>query len=171
MSFIVCYLLYIFIPRGGKGNPLQYSCLENPMDRGAGWAAVHEVSESQTQLKWLSLHACIDLYILKCELKINFNICNRSKRDLNCKTASQILKKWLLINAVFNNHIQNNWGSCQKKWFLFRCICLKDSRHFVCKSQFDIVCSSNSVRLCYRKWSNCLYFLLQVIFNLEILWI
>ena len=28
-------------PRGGHGNPLQYSCLENPMDRGAWWATVH----------------------------------------------------------------------------------------------------------------------------------
>ena len=28
---------------GGKGNPLQYSCLENPMDRGAWWATVHRV--------------------------------------------------------------------------------------------------------------------------------
>ena len=38
-------------PVGGHGNPLQYSCLENPMDRGAWWAAVHKVSKSQTQLK------------------------------------------------------------------------------------------------------------------------
>ena len=30
---------------GGNGNPLQYSCLENPKDRGAWWATVHEVSE------------------------------------------------------------------------------------------------------------------------------
>ena len=29
-------------PRGGNGNPLQYSCLENTMDRGARWATVHE---------------------------------------------------------------------------------------------------------------------------------
>ena len=36
---------------GGHGNPLQYSCLENPMDRGAWWAAVHGVTQSQT---WLS---------------------------------------------------------------------------------------------------------------------
>ena len=35
----------------GNGNPLQYSCLENPMDRGAWWATVHRVSKSQT---WLS---------------------------------------------------------------------------------------------------------------------
>ena len=31
----------------GDGNPLQYSCLENPMDRGAWWAAVHEVTKRQ----------------------------------------------------------------------------------------------------------------------------
>ena len=34
----------------GNGNPLQYSCLENPMDRGAWWAAVHGVARSQTRL-------------------------------------------------------------------------------------------------------------------------
>ena len=34
----------------GNGTSLQYSCLENPMDKGAWWAAVHEVAKSQTQL-------------------------------------------------------------------------------------------------------------------------
>ena len=38
-------------PGGGHGNPLQYSCLENPMDRGAWQAIVHRVTKSQTQLK------------------------------------------------------------------------------------------------------------------------
>ena len=38
----------------GNGNPLQYSCLENPMDRGAWWATVHGLAKSWTQLKWLS---------------------------------------------------------------------------------------------------------------------
>ena len=37
-------------PRKGNGNPLQYSCLENPMDRKAWWATVHGVAMSQTQL-------------------------------------------------------------------------------------------------------------------------
>ena len=41
-------------PRGGNGNPLQYSCLENSMDRGAWWATVHGVAKSWTQL---STHA------------------------------------------------------------------------------------------------------------------
>ena len=34
----------------GNGTPLQYSCLENPMDRGTWWAAVHGVAKSQTRL-------------------------------------------------------------------------------------------------------------------------
>ena len=38
---------------GGHGNPLQYSCLENPMDRGAWRAIVPEVAKSQTRQKWL----------------------------------------------------------------------------------------------------------------------
>ena len=38
----------------GHGNPLQYSCRENPMDRGAWWDTVHGVAKSWTPLKWLS---------------------------------------------------------------------------------------------------------------------
>ena len=41
------------------GNPPQYSCLENPRNRGAWWAAVYGVAQSRTQLKQLSMHACI----------------------------------------------------------------------------------------------------------------
>ena len=41
----------------GNGNSLQYSCLENPTDRGAWWAAVHGVAKSRTQLKRLSTRA------------------------------------------------------------------------------------------------------------------
>ena len=43
-------------PGGGYGNPLQYSCLENPMDRGAWRAMFHRVVKSQIGLKWLSMH-------------------------------------------------------------------------------------------------------------------
>ena len=42
------------LSREGKGNPLQYSCLKNPMDGGAWWSAVHGVAQSQTRLKRLS---------------------------------------------------------------------------------------------------------------------
>ena len=43
-------------PGEGNGNSLKYSCLENPMDRGAWWATVHGVAKSQTRLKQLSTH-------------------------------------------------------------------------------------------------------------------
>ena len=43
----------------GHSNALQYSCLENPMDRGAWWAIVHRVTKSQTRLEWLSTYASI----------------------------------------------------------------------------------------------------------------
>ena len=43
----------------GNGNPLQYSCRENSVDRGAWWAAVHRVAWSRTRLKRLSMQACI----------------------------------------------------------------------------------------------------------------
>ena len=38
-------------PGEGHGNPLQYSCLENPTDRGAYWAVVHRAAQSWTRLK------------------------------------------------------------------------------------------------------------------------
>ena len=45
-------------PGGGHGNPLQYSCLENPMDRGAWWATVHKITQNRTQLRQSSIHEC-----------------------------------------------------------------------------------------------------------------
>ena len=44
-------------PEGGHGNPLQYSCPDNPTDKRAWWATVHRIAKSQTRLKWLSTHA------------------------------------------------------------------------------------------------------------------
>ena len=43
-------------PGGGHGNTLQYSCLENPMDRGACWAIVHRVAKSRIGLRHLSTY-------------------------------------------------------------------------------------------------------------------
>ena len=44
------------IPGRGNGNPLQYSCLEDPMDRGAWQATFHSIAQSQSGLKQLSTH-------------------------------------------------------------------------------------------------------------------
>ena len=43
--------------RGGYGNPLHFSCLENPMARGTWWGTIHVVAKSRTRLKQLSVHA------------------------------------------------------------------------------------------------------------------
>ena len=54
-------------PGGGRGNPLQYSSLENPIDRGAWWATVHRVAKSWTRQKQLSTRAHVlekDVYCI-----------------------------------------------------------------------------------------------------------
>ena len=50
-------------PGGGHGNPLQCSCLENLMDRGAWWATVYRVAKSRTRLKRLSIQSSLGLWI------------------------------------------------------------------------------------------------------------
>ena len=53
---ITCNINKTFAPGTGEGNgnPLQYSCLENPMDAGAWWVAVYGIAQSRTRLKQLS---------------------------------------------------------------------------------------------------------------------
>ena len=62
-------------PGAGHGNPLQYPCLENPMDRGAWRATVHGVTKSWTWLKWLSLHAwgVFSYYSIRCFSSLPFH--------------------------------------------------------------------------------------------------
>ena len=56
-------------PGGGPGNPLKYSCLENPMDRGAWQATVHRVAKSWTPLKRLGMHALLVKFITQGRLQ------------------------------------------------------------------------------------------------------
>ena len=51
-------------PGGGHGNPLQYSCLEDPMDRGVWWAIVHGVAKSWTRLRRLTTHMATQKSVL-----------------------------------------------------------------------------------------------------------
>ena len=72
-------------PGGGNGNPLQYSCLENPMDRGVWWATVHGIAKNQTW--WVTKHThthrflCIDY-----DANSSFKIC--VYLNINNKTHS-----------------------------------------------------------------------------------
>ena len=60
MITCVLFVFEVLFPGGGNGNPLQYSCLENPMDRGAWRARVHGVTRSRTRLSyWAHLHVVL----------------------------------------------------------------------------------------------------------------
>ena len=61
-------------PGGGHSNPLQYSCPENPLDRGHWQATVHRVAKSQTWLKQFSMHT---------HTHIRIYLFNTHKKDRN----------------------------------------------------------------------------------------
>ena len=64
-------------PGEGNSHPLQYSCLEKPMNRGAWRATVHGVTRSRTRLKQLSMHACMFSHYPF------FFSCNKNFKDLS----------------------------------------------------------------------------------------
>ena len=83
----------------GNGNPLQYYCLENPMDRGVWWATIRGVTKSRTQLsKWVMCHK---YYSDWCEVKHKQNMGSGSSsvQSLSCPTLCDpmgysLLRPW-----------------------------------------------------------------------------
>ena len=90
----------------GNGNPLQCSCLENPRDRGAWWAAISGVAKSRTRLKWLSSSSSMvqtrntqsgvrTVYLPKREItRISYKILVDSLSKLSCHFPVVIHKMW-----------------------------------------------------------------------------
>ena len=74
-------------PGGGHGNPLQYSCLENPMDRGAWQAMVHGITKSQTRRKWLSVRVYNACYKSSSRIRPDSNLI--LLKDLNRRVFSR----------------------------------------------------------------------------------
>ena len=70
-------------PGEGNGNPLQCSCLENPRDRGAWWAAVYGVAQSQTLLKRLSSSSSSSIFFTELLVESQFGLVAQS-----CPTPS-----------------------------------------------------------------------------------
>ena len=95
-------------PGGKHGNPRQYSCLENSMDRGAWWATVHGVAKSWTQLKWLSMHCAIfhwcSYHIFLIHSSINGHLC---------------WEAWFLIQMLLKNYWKLKALQWQKKSWKF----------------------------------------------------
>ena len=130
-------------PGGGHGNPLQYSCLENPMDRGGWWAAVHRVTMSCTQLKRIKQASKNHLEIL--ELPYNpaipllgihteetgserdtctpmdiaaLFIIARTWKQPRCPSADKwIRKQWYIYTMEYYSTIKNNtFESVLMRW-------------------------------------------------------
>ena len=78
-------------PRRGQGNPLPYSCLKNPMDRGAWQATAHGVTKSWTQLKCLSMHAQLILYTEK-----NTEFLSNRQNIFTKRSISTTVQPWVL---------------------------------------------------------------------------
>ena len=76
-------------PGGGHGNPLQSSCLETPMDRGAWWATVHSIAESDTNEVLLLLLLSLRKQARKRKVKFTKINCTNSE---NIKTCKSVLK-------------------------------------------------------------------------------
>ena len=74
----------------GNGNPLQCSCLENPRDRGAWWAAIYGVAQSQTQLKQLS-SSRIQLLTKYMETKLRKKQVVRDWRKCSVQSSRSVL--------------------------------------------------------------------------------
>ena len=107
-------------PGGGLGNPLQYSCLENLMDRGAWQAAVWGITKSWTRLKRLSIHYCptgemliFEIYyfvtlLLSLLLTIKVSIPNFYRKlgpaGLIVKNKGEHLQERLKVSGT-NNHV------------------------------------------------------------------
>ena len=72
-------------PAEGNGNPLLYSCLENPLDRGAWWTTVHRATKSRTWLKRLSTHITLFMVQLPHE---------NTARNLQSATKKTLTTAW-----------------------------------------------------------------------------
>ena len=117
------------IPGSGRsigeehGNPLQYSCLEHPIDRGAWWARVHRVANSWTRLKQLSTHKCMQSVLSYTPSRASAVIKGRTGDFLKaessnpwfswgpCVSDSFTISKWHWENTLWVlSGRENSWG-------------------------------------------------------------
>ena len=93
-------------PGGGSGNPLQNPCLENPIDRGARWAPVHEVAKSQTQLEQFSMRACSYqkyfkvIYCSLCPPLLMSQIIRSNSKSKNCHNSGVVISIKVILRSL-----------------------------------------------------------------------
>ena len=109
----------------GNGNPLQCSCLENPRDGGAWWAAVSGVAQSRTWLKWLS--SGIPQLKKKDNLKQSkskrLKIKERPRHIKKNRVKKKEKKKAKVVILILNNSSQKgSWNMTKKKHIMLAAI-------------------------------------------------
>ena len=99
-------------PGGGHGKPLQYSCLENPMDRGAWQAIVHRVTKSRTQLRdWAHTHTPTTL--------ITQNYKSTRLQFLKMWNYWALFRYWVLFGTGDSALAKAGWASAERR---FSCV-------------------------------------------------
>ena len=86
-------------PREENSNPLQYSCLEDSMDRGAWWATVHGVTNSQTRPKWLNTYKHTNAGTVR-ESGRFYNCFNEEVKTHHVQGIKEMLK-WIIKESYF----------------------------------------------------------------------
>ena len=109
-------------PGGGHGNPLQYSCLENPMDRGAWRAAVHGVTKSRTRLRELSIRARIEFMHLK--IHAIYHINRIKKKNHSHRWAPKIYSFMIKNKSLLTNSEKDLLNLKDKLDSHFRIYCM-----------------------------------------------
>ena len=98
-------------PGGGHGNPLQYSYLENPRDRGAWWATVHGVTKSWTQVKQLSKQAYMYVYLIHFAVHL--------KQTQHCKSTKFQWKNYLKTMVTPSDPPRTLWQEDASSGYMF----------------------------------------------------
>ena len=127
--------------REGNGTPLQYSCLENPMGRGAWWAAVHGVAKSRTQLN---------------DFAFTFHFHPLEKE---MATHSNVLA-WRISGTGEPGAAVS--GVTQRRTRLKRLSSSSSNGSFICKKVLNIYVSKLSIFLCFLGFCFIVYMLFLI---------
>ena len=158
-AYTSSYLIFKIKLNQGPGNPLQYSCLENPVDGGPWWAAVYGVASSWTWLKRLCMHAILTLARREsCHLQ-NENLTSFPTWTPFISFSSLIAmartSKTMLNNRGESGHL------CLVSWFYRKCFQFSTIENSVCSGfvvygrYYVEICSSYAYYLIFESSANC----------------
>ena len=106
-------------PGEGNGNPLQYSCLENPMDRGALWGTAHGVVKSRTQLSNFAFTFTLTYKLHLCTFRVHqHSFINTALRSCFSTEIEGISYQQKYICTIFHIYLgsYHHWRASWWKW-------------------------------------------------------